>query len=733
MKKQLLLGTALLAAISAYPQNGRTKAQPSGTYDLAEKLNKKYESLNRAESISPFSATASQPATQNTSAKTSAVNTWNVIAGSMNIFGVLVSESKPLQYNDNLNAVSFIHRKSTTYTPSPAPASNATSGSMVAEISTDWGTTWDSTCFWADNTNWARYPQGAIYNAPATNTANSMSSAYIVGSGPCTSAASSWVGNWYASKQLGTGNYNNAPSTTPGAMQFLATVPTNTAVGKSSFSRIGFASTDDGIVRSIAALNGDDNGTTFATLARRGATVVKGTFNSGVFTWTSDSIICAATLRTDLGKSMGGQPSMAWNEAGTVGYVVFIGMAANATVTTSSNRGWQPIVYKTTNSGASWALINGIDFDNATFAPIKTHIPAIWSSTLANTPVLPQFNTAEGLGLVVDVNDKLHIVSTIVGSGSNHKDSVTAGYSFDAIEKYSWAHTPGERPYVYDFIGDGTGPWTYVTVDSLSSEGAGSATGDPGYAENPWNPDPTASNGKVTSDSRIQAGRTPDGKYVIYSWAESDTNFTNAGKKWNALPDIHVRCLEAANGYTLSPTELIITQSNQGVSSRAMFHYMSPTTSSASITGFTASANNTITINTPFTVSNSLPYSQLTNNRHWYNTAELKFKTAANPTTPPPTQTFVAIPENALDAANASIIYPNPAQNNATLLVGLSDNSNVSITVMSITGQIVKNTVSQGQIGSNNINFDLSGLATGIYMVNVKVGEVSSTKKLIIE
>jgi hypothetical protein len=269
----------------------------------------------------------------------------------------------------------------------------------------------------------------------------------------------------------------------------------------------------------------------------------------------------------------------------------------------------------------------------------------------------------------------------------------------------------------------------------LSSEGAGSRTTDPGYNENPWDPDPTNSGSKtVVTDSRIQAGRSADGKYVIYSWAESDTNFTNAGKKWNALPDLHVRCLEAVNGYSMSPTELIITGSNQGVSSRAMCHYMSSTASNATVTtiinnGLPVNTTNTISIYMPFTVSNSLPYSQSTNNRHWYNTAELQFVSKAAATK---TIDVTSISENN-NSANASVIYPNPAQNNATLLVSLKDNNKVNIMVMSITGQVVKSTTSQGQIGENNINFDLSGLASGIYMVNVKVGEGSSTKKLIIE
>lgn len=711
MKKQLLLGASLLITIAS---NSQTKFQPTGKIDFAEKMLKKEQFLMRAEPISPQNAVIT-PSNDESSASQSAntsqpINTWGVIGGSRNIYGLLVSQQRPLQYNDNLNAVSFIHRKSTSYIVSPAPAATAESGAMVAEISTDWGVSWDSTCFWSNNTNWARYPQGAIYNAPATNTSNAMSSAYIVGSGPCTSAASSWVGNWYASKQLGGLNYNNAPSTAVGAQQFMTTVPSNTAVGKHSFSRISFSSTDDGKVRSIGALNGDDAGTTYATIARRGAAVVKGTFNSGVFSWTSDSIICAAAVRTDGGKSMGGS-QMAWNESGTVGYVVFIGSASGATL---SNKGWQPIVYKTTNSGASWALIGGIDFNSPSMTQILDRIPSINTST---NITIPFFSGGEGIGLTVDFNNKLHIVSTLVGSYSNDIDSITYSYSFDSNEKYSWAHVPGNRPYVYDFIGDGTTPWTYFTVDSLSSEGPGGAATDGGYDENPWDAD---AGSKVTSDSRIQAGRTPDGKYIIYSWAESDTNFTNNAKKWNSLPNLHVRCLDVTTG-SLSATEPIISTTSPGVSSRAMFHYMSSTSGSAAV------SSNSINITMPFTVSNSLPYSQLTNNKHWYISSVLKFKV------PGSGSGNVSILTNGSENASNSIIFPNPAKNNASLLLELNENSPVDLVILNTMGQVIKAIQIQGQIGENNINLDLNGMSTGIYIVNVKVGNSLSTKKLIIE
>ena len=712
MKKQLLIGASLLITIAS---NSQTKFQPTGKIDFAEKMLKKQQFLMRAEPTSSQNAVIT-PSNDESSASQSAstsqpINTWGVIGGSQNIYGVLVSESRPLQYSDNLNAVSFIHRKSASYVASPAPAATAASGVMLAEISNDWGVSWDSTCFWSNNTNWARYPQGAIYNAPATNTSNAMSSAYIVGSGPCTSAASSWVGNWYASKQLGGLNYNNAASTAVGAQQFLTTVPSNTAVGKHSFSRISFSSTDDGKVRSIGALNTDDAGTTFGTIARKGAAVVKGTFNSGVFSWTSDSIICAAAVRTDGGKSMDGQPQMAWNESGTVGYVVFIGSASGATL---SNKGWQPIVYKTTNSGASWALIGGIDFNSPSMTQILDRIPSINTST---NITIPFFSGGEGMGLTVDFNNKLHIVSTLVGSYSNDIDSITYSYQFDSNEKYSWAHVPGNRPYVYDFIGDGTTPWTYFTVDSLSSEGPGGGATDGGYDENPWDAD---AGSKVTSDSRIQAGRTPDGKYIIYSWAESDTNFTNNAKKWNSLPNLHVRCLDVTTG-SLSATEPIISTTSPGVSSRAMFHYMSSTSGSAAV------SSNSINITMPFTVSNSLPYSQLTNNKHWYISSVLKFKV------PGSGSGSVSLLNNGSENSSNSVIFPNPAKNNTSLLLELNENTSVDLVILNTMGQVLKSMKIQGQIGENNVNLDLNGMSTGIYIINVKVGNSLSTKKLIIE
>ena len=128
--------------------------------------------------------------------------------------------------------------------------------------------------------------------------------------------------------------------------------------------------------------------------------------------------------------------------------------------------------------------------------------------------------------------------------------------------------------------------------------------------------------------------------------------------------------------------------------------------------------------NTPFTVTNSNPLQQLTNETNWYAMARLSFNF---------TTTIVGVQQNAANSVNSSILYPNPAYNNATLAIGLKDASSITINVYDVVGQLVKTTKADGQLGENNINIDLNNLTTGIYMVNVKVGNTTSTKKLIIQ
>src|SRR3954465_3197434 len=106
MKIYLLLGITLLAAVSAFPQNGRIKVQQS-KFDINSKMSQqKYENPKALTGQAPVMLTRpSRPVNAaRSSAATSAASsfsiTWRPISGSMNVYGVLEETSKSIQYND---------------------------------------------------------------------------------------------------------------------------------------------------------------------------------------------------------------------------------------------------------------------------------------------------------------------------------------------------------------------------------------------------------------------------------------------------------------------------------------------------------------------------------------------------------------------------------------------------------------------------------------------------------
>jgi len=558
-----------------------------------------------------------------------------------------------------------------------------------------------------------------------------MANAYIVGSGP-TVSGNNFTGNWYGSKSLAT--FDNVASTAPGAQQFLSftlgTYPPNQ--NPHGWMRNGFSSTSDGIVRSLGVVADDLAG--LATT--RGFAVATGTFNGTAFDWRIDSIIPPVMLKPDGSKYLNPDPQMAWNAAGTVGYVVGSGVLTGAT---NSNRSYQPIIYKmdrTTNPAATWTLLPAIDFN----APTTTIVPYYCAGQPVTQPVvngdtigLPFLSE---LDITVDANNNLHIGTVFMSGATDHPDSLNYYSQYTVTinpsEQYKWPHVANGHPYIWDFIGDGSAPWKVVRVDSISSEGPDAGSGRPGYTENPW--DPSGTNGaKINMDARLQLGRTPDGQYITFSYVESDSSYTFNAFKWNNLPDIKTRCMAVTSGTNSYVMDAMasggnpkqnVTQYDNNVRTRATLHYMSPTTSAGTVIPST-SAFYTVEINTPLTVTNSNPYSQLTNNATWYGATTIAYQ-FKQPST-------VGLEKNSAETLAGSYIYPNPAQNSAIFAVVLPSSSAVDITVMNTVGQAVKVIRTQGQVGENHLNVDLSGLSSGIYLVNVKAGNAATTKKLVIE
>jgi hypothetical protein len=728
MKKQLLLGSALFAAISAFSQQSYVKnAVPKLAYK-AGTIASKYAVVNEPTSVSTeLTAVKPTQAVKTKNKSRSAANSfgWEPISQSMNVFGVLLAESKPLQYDENLDAVSFIQRKSPHYVPDPIitnPDPAAHSGGIVAMVTTNWGSTWDSTLIWNNDTYWARYPQGGLYN-PSGN--SNITNAYAVATGPITQATGGWTGNFFASKKLDV--FDNKASTATKAQQFISSKgPTFDTIQKVDYARLSFQATDDGIMHSMGVIVNDPN--PGGTYGFRGARLLKGTFNAGgYFDWTSDSLSLLPAVKYDNTSNtydaIGGLASMAWSESGQYGYAWFVGVRIGAT---SQNSGYQPIVWKTSNYGASWLLMPGINFaDTAstTFDPVMTRLLPVRFPVADSLLKIPFFNFREDISGVVDKNNNLHLVATLWSTSKGHPDSTGYTYNFNHTdgETYSYAHDSLIRPYIYDFTSNANGSWGVTLIDSMDTEAPGTATTDEGYAANPW---AVYDGSKQSSNARIQASRTPGGEFIVYTWAESDILVTSSGLRWNNIPDIHARVRHAdsinvhAMEYNLSndPND---PNGPSIVANRGWMHNVSPKCA------LTATAANGFTITLPVKVSNNntTPMKPDVPVTHYYSSAAMSFTVVD----------VTGIADNSINSVNGSVIYPNPAKDNATLRIALTDNADVNVSIMNTVGQLVKTSSVKGEVGKNDIAVDVDGLAPGIYLVNVKLGNATSTKKLIVE
>lgn len=684
MNKPLLLGSALLVAISAYPQNGRL-VRPSGSIERAPK---KIEFNENSHSNIVVNGPVRNIKHNNNGAKVMAATKFT---GSMNVFGYLVSQSKVLTYNKGINTVAFIHRKSATY----SAASNSNSGTIVAMIGTNGGANWDSTCIWTNATNLARYPQGGIYN-PAGNT--NKNNAYVLGMGPVVNGT--WQGNWYASKSL-----NGAGTNAPGTDQ--QTINSSSSQKKHEFSRYSFAAVDGGLVRSMAAIQNDINGTTNATYGLRGAAMVKGQFTAGAFVWSVDSFIPNCRLRTDGSKNISGVPIQAWNNAGTIGYVIILGARAGQPAQMS---GYQPIVYKTTNSGASWSLLPATDFTSPNFRALTDRM---YPTATNSNVMVPNFQGSEGFDAAVDMNGNLHFVSMAYGHYSAHQDSL--GYRFVfGTEQYSYGNTgPFDYPTIYDFYTTSSGAWKYHVVDSMGTEGPSGTSGQPGYNTNPWS---DGSGGKMDLDARIQVSRSDDGRKIFYSWTESDSSIV--GLKWNIYPDIKMK------GYDVMIDKITprinVTSGVTDADQQAYFHYMSNQ----------AIGTSTACLEVPYSITYNGTNDGGVSVASYYINGTQVCPSAFSVTPMAPVGVAEIAKENVtFDVMN----FPNPANGATSIVVGLKEGSNFEVAIYNSVGQLVDTYKVNGQVGGNEIHVDLNNFAAGVYVYNVKVGNTTVTKKLVVQ
>ena len=93
---------------------------------------------------------------------------------------------------------------------------------------------------------------------------------------------------------------------------------------------------------------------------------------------------------------------------------------------------------------------------------------------------------------------------------------------------------------------------------------------------------------------------------------------------------------------------------------------------------------------------------------------------------------FVEATVNTYDTElnNAVNVFPNPMINFTNVRINLSENSDVNLQVLNMSGQSVMNKIYKNQNGLFSIVLDASSLTTGTYVLKINAGEKYTTKKI---
>jgi len=644
MKRYLLIGLSLGIGVTVSAQNKMHAVKQNTLQSQNDVIDKTNSTFYQSNQTKPTSKSGNRAVSK------------KYFTSSWNAYGVQYTWQNCLNANQATNTVAFTHRISQDWAPA-----NVNSGFIQCTFTDNNGSTFDSILLNQDQTNLSRYPTGAIFNPSGNTTKANMIS---VVSGPITDGTN-WMGCYYASSKFdGTANNVN-------------TVLNASAPIKQYMSYVNMAQSGNNVFSS-GMLCSDPAATTAAAFGYRGATLNKGAFNTGTndFTWTVDSIIPAMfTGQTaDPGKECYSTASIAWNKTGTIGYVVFVGVAASAT---GDKQSFQPMVYKTTNGGTSWTLQPAGDFSG-----IPSIAPTLSPSTGGTKKAF--YSKGSGFATVVDVNDNLHIVCQVVSANSDNVDSL--GYTWTRNDNIS---------YIFDTYTTSTG-WDAMLVDSLLCVSGES-----------FSPFTNSQTGKaMIIDARIQVSMSDDRTKLFYMWTDTDPTLANGE---NVLPEIKGRGYNVNTGGKTAT----LTFTSDGDN-----FYMF-----ASTTALTNGGINSI----PCTSSNSRGNSgdgTLTFD-HYY-ISGIEFNDA---------DFLTGVEEvSANGKLTVSQNYPNPFNNVTSVNVSLKESANVSLDVYNAIGQKVYAINAKDlNAGTHTLKIEGANLNAGIYFYTVNASGSSITRKMMVK
>jgi PKD repeat protein len=93
-------------------------------------------------------------------------------------------------------------------------------------------------------------------------------------------------------------------------------------------------------------------------------------------------------------------------------------------------------------------------------------------------------------------------------------------------------------------------------------------------------------------------------------------------------------------------------------------------------------------------------------------------------------QFFVGVEE--VSALNSLTLYPNPANEQANLVVDLNSASEVNVVIFNMAGQVLVSEKQEMSAGTQTLNFETASWSSGIYFIHVQTGSANHTLKLVI-
>lgn len=605
------------------------------------------------------SATAQSPVVQNRPKSTNLMIDTSWIGSSINAYTLIFSMQRPLWYNKDLDAImgTFRGNNSTTY----PLLTYLTGNDVVNYFSTDQGLTFSKQQGASDGTR-HRYPSGVIHN-PAGNT--DINNSYSVMEGPETDG-SNWTYTYQVSvKHDGTDlDIQRTPVTS--LAEFLACGMTATEDGKIHFCGDGYS--------------GDYLHSTLMTR--------HGTFNAGnTIDWTDSDIVLDDLITKSSDGTLVtffGEARMAWNNDGSVGYTFVRGSDIRPTDKPS----WVPILFKTTDGGASWSQLDYFDF--STLAEITDWILPVAGDDNTYKPMFTDYS------ITVDNNDNPHIFALVRGAASKNVDSLTYIWTY----KIGGVDHDADNNYVEVWI-DQNGDWQAHHIDTVWAD-------EVTETESNY----TSSSGNVGWDHRPQASRSYDGTKIFCVWADSYYKFWGTDK-YLFNPDLFVFGHNLNTGEMIYDTTQTVYSDVWGIS---FFHFVSP------IAIQTYPADELYSYEIPVTVADITSTGNNADNPvyHIYvKGISMDFIEGVDNHTP--------------NREVVSTLYPNPTTGTVCFDVTLDRSANVSAEVSNVTGQVVV-THDYGiqTTGSHKLALNSSGLTSGVYFCTFTVGNQKETKKMVV-